>query len=265
MRERVLEKFVPTGYKVEVIPFESPTDGKNAVVTKSVDVGTFGIAAAICIVAGVAVHTPALAQEAAADAAKPVTDASKANEDDIAKETENPIGNLTILPWIFGMCVVLLGGWISQRLKKAGVSSRRCRGTLAAATVTLGGCILPFVGSMPTPELKLACLVFGSAIGSTIYVVLPMIVSELTPQPQRAAMLAITTSFVTLAGVLAPLIMGSLIQDSATPNGGYEKGYVILGVLLLAGGIIGLLFIRPEADRKRLATHAVVQPGLATA
>ena len=35
------------GYKVEVIPFESPTDGKNAVVTKSVDFGIFGIAAAI--------------------------------------------------------------------------------------------------------------------------------------------------------------------------------------------------------------------------
>jgi hypothetical protein len=32
---------------------------------------------------------------------------------------------------------------------------------------------------------------------------------------------------------------------------------VILGVLLLAGGIIGLLFIRPEADRKRLAAYAI--------
>jgi len=40
------EKFTPTGYKVEVIPFESPTEGKNAVVTKSVDFGMFGIAAA---------------------------------------------------------------------------------------------------------------------------------------------------------------------------------------------------------------------------
>ena len=40
------EKFAPPGYKVEVIPFESPTDGKNAVVTGTVDFGTFGIAAA---------------------------------------------------------------------------------------------------------------------------------------------------------------------------------------------------------------------------
>ena len=40
------EKFAPAGYKVEVIAFETPTDGKNAVVTKSVAFGTFGIAAA---------------------------------------------------------------------------------------------------------------------------------------------------------------------------------------------------------------------------
>jgi NitT/TauT family transport system substrate-binding protein len=40
------EKFTPAGYRVDVIPFESPTEGKNAVVTKSVDFGMFGIAAA---------------------------------------------------------------------------------------------------------------------------------------------------------------------------------------------------------------------------
>ena len=41
------EKFAPADLKIEVIVFDSPTDGKNAVVTKSVDFGTFGIAAAI--------------------------------------------------------------------------------------------------------------------------------------------------------------------------------------------------------------------------
>ncbi|OQW59401.1 MAG: ABC transporter substrate-binding protein [Proteobacteria bacterium SG_bin9] len=40
------EKFVPAGIKVEVIPFESPTDGKNAVATGTVDFGIYGLAAA---------------------------------------------------------------------------------------------------------------------------------------------------------------------------------------------------------------------------
>jgi NitT/TauT family transport system substrate-binding protein len=41
------ERFTPAGYKIEVIPFESPTEAKNAVVTKSVEFATFGIAAGI--------------------------------------------------------------------------------------------------------------------------------------------------------------------------------------------------------------------------
>src|SRR6267154_3254896 len=41
------ERFAPSDLKIEIIVFDSPTDGKNAVVTRSVDFGTFGIEAAI--------------------------------------------------------------------------------------------------------------------------------------------------------------------------------------------------------------------------
>jgi NitT/TauT family transport system substrate-binding protein len=40
------EKFAPAGYRIEVVPFESPTDGKTAVVTGTVDFGIYGLAAA---------------------------------------------------------------------------------------------------------------------------------------------------------------------------------------------------------------------------
>jgi MFS family permease len=128
--------------------------------------------------------------------------------------------------------------------------------------MVVGGCALPFLQIMPTPGAKVALLVFGSAIGSTIYVVTPLIVSELTPQPQRAAMLAISTAIVTLSGAFGPYVMGWVIQHAATPLAGYEFSFTILGVLLLAGGIVGLLFIRPEADRKRLAAHAIAGPSI---
>ena len=59
--------------------------------------------------------------------------------------TQKVGGNLSILPWIFGFVVVLSGGFISQRLKSKGVSSRICRGAFASVTVVLGGLTLPFV------------------------------------------------------------------------------------------------------------------------
>ena len=179
--------------------------------------------------------------------------------------SQQEAGTFTILPWIFGFFVVMIGGWISQRLSSKGVSSRLARGMFPAATLVLGGCLMPFVGSLPSPALNLALLILGSAIGSTVYVVLPMIVSELTPHPQRAAMLATSGAFYTLAGIIAPFIMGKVIQDAATPVAGYEFGYLIMGCLMIAGGLIGFLFIRPEADRKRLALHITTAPAMRTA
>jgi len=176
--------------------------------------------------------------------------------------SQQDAGTFTILPWIFGFFVVMIGGWISQRLSSRGVSSRVARGIFPAATLILGGCIMPFTGSLSSPGLNLALLIFGSAIGSTVYVVLPMIVSELTPHPQRAAMLATSGAFYTLAGIIAPFVMGKVIQDAATPAAGYEFGYLIMGCLMIAGGLIGLLFVRPEADRKRLAQFATPLAGI---
>jgi NitT/TauT family transport system substrate-binding protein len=49
------ERFTPAGVTIEIVPFESPTDCKSAVVTRSVDFGTFGIAAGIL---GAAAHEP---------------------------------------------------------------------------------------------------------------------------------------------------------------------------------------------------------------
>lgn len=164
-------------------------------------------------------------------------------------------GNLSVLPWIAGMVVVLAGSWLSQRLKQGGVSSRVSRGMLASLAVMAGGCILPLISLTSVPDLKLAILVAGTAIGSTIFVIVPLVVSELTPHSQRAAMLAIVNSIMTLGGVVAPFAMGIVVQDAPTRLAGYDNGFTILGVLLLASGLIGLLFIRPEADRRRLVAR----------
>ena len=51
------DKFAPPGYKVEVLPFESPTDGKNAVLTGTVDTCIHGIAAFLL---GAAANEPVL-------------------------------------------------------------------------------------------------------------------------------------------------------------------------------------------------------------
>lgn len=168
-------------------------------------------------------------------------------------------GNLTILPWIAGMLAVLGGGLLLQRLKRAGVSSRVSRGILPCTGLVLGGAILLLLGQFTMPSVKIGFLVVGTAIGSVIYVAMPMIVSELTPESQRSAVLAIITAINSTAGVLAPWVMGAIVQNASSPLVGYDSGYAILGGFLVAGGFVGLVFIRPEVDAARLLKLRVTQ------
>jgi hypothetical protein len=46
---------------------------------------------------------------------------------------------------------------------------------------------------------------------------------------------------------MAPLVMGKVVEHAATRLAGYDRGFAILGGLLLAGGLIGLVVGFPLA------------------
>ena len=59
--------------------------------------------------------------------------------------------------------------------------------------------------------------IIGMSLPSVIYVVSHAVVSEITPVSQRGALLAIGNAVGTSAGLLAPYIMGSVIETAITP------------------------------------------------
>jgi MFS family permease len=85
-------------------------------------------------------------------------------------------------------------------------------------------------------------------VPSIIHVIAHTVVSELTPVAQRGALLAIGTAVGTSAGLLAPFVTGSIIETAATPLAGFNTGFMICGLIMLAGGLIGMALIRPERD-----------------
>jgi MFS family permease len=91
----------------------------------------------------------------------------------------------------------------------------------------------------------------GVALPSVIFVVSNAVVSEITPTAQRGALLAIGTAVGTSAGLLAPFTMGSVIEHAATPLDGFNTGFIICGVVMLVGGTIAMLLIRPERETTR--------------
>jgi MFS family permease len=88
-----------------------------------------------------------------------------------------------------------------------------------------------------------------------IYAMQPAIVGELTPLEQRGGLLAIGTAIWSLAGVVAPVVMGHLIDAGRTAQG-YQKGFVVAGLVALTTGLIGALLMQPEKTRAKLAAAA---------
>ena len=171
-------------------------------------------------------------------------------------------GWISILPWVFGAVMVILTGWISQVMLARGFTTRGARGVLGAAPLVVGGLILALMPLVPPGGLMVALLVVGSGLCGSIYVVCAPMIAEFTPVSQRGAVISIYGALYTLAGIVAPNVMGSVVQNAAVPLDGYLTGFSINSVIMVVSGLLGLLLLWPNTERARLTAHAV-QPKFA--
>jgi MFS family permease len=170
--------------------------------------------------------------------------------------SQKEAGWISILPWVFGAVVVLLTGWISQVMVANGFSTRSARGVLGTVPLVVGGSILAAIPYVEAGALQIALLVAGSGLSGAIYVVCAPMISEFTPVSQRGAVISIYGAIYTLAGVLAPAVMGSMIQRASGLLDGYMAGFTINAVVLIASGLLGLLLLWPNTERARLMSGA---------
>src|SRR5437899_4672831 len=174
--------------------------------------------------------------------------------------SQKDAGWISILPWVFGAATVLLTGWISQLMMARGFTTRGARGVLGAAPLVVGGSILAMLPHVDGAGLQVALLVVGSGLCGSIYVVCPPMLGEFTPVSQRGAVIAIYGALYTLAGILAPAVMGSVIQHAAAPFDGYMTGFTINAVIMIASGMLGLALLWPNTERARLRGEQAAQP-----
>jgi NitT/TauT family transport system substrate-binding protein len=142
------EKFAPAGTTIEVIPFESPTECKNAVVTKSVDFGTFGIAAGIL---GAAVHEPVVIVASACNRGMAVV---VKKDSDIQKLTDLKGKRVAIWPGstqeVFILERMRMEGFGIKDIQPVRVSFSEMHAALARGDVDA------YVGAEPGPGVSIA-------------------------------------------------------------------------------------------------------------
>jgi MFS family permease len=177
--------------------------------------------------------------------------------------SQQQAGFISILPWVFGAVIVMLTGWISQVMLARGFTTRGARGVLGAAPLIAGGAILAMLPHVAPGWPTIAVLVGGTSLSGSIYVVCAPMIGEFAPISQRGAVIAIYGALYTLAGILAPAVMGSVIQSSDTQLDGYMTGYTINAAVMVASGLLGLLLLWPNTERARLMAEEAVEPKFA--
>ncbi|MGH6778699.1 MAG: MFS transporter [Bradyrhizobium sp.] len=177
--------------------------------------------------------------------------------------SQQQAGLISVLPWVFGATIVLLTGWVSQLLMARGMSTRGARGVLGATPLVVGGLILATLPYAHGAALQIPLLVIGSGLCGSIYVVCPPMIGEFAPVSQRGAAIAIYGALFTLAGVVAPSVMGSVIEHSGSLLRGYFTGFTINAVVLVVSGLVGLVLLQPDTERARLRRQAAAAPKFA--
>ncbi|MEU3607298.1 MFS transporter [Streptomyces sp. NPDC035033] len=158
-------------------------------------------------------------------------------------------GTLVAVPWALGAVVLLaqaaLTGWLMRR----GVGSRWARGRVGAGMLFLGALCFLAVPLTDGTGARTALVVAGCGLGGAFATVAVTTVAELAPAARRGGALGTMNAVVTTAGLIAPVVVGRMVDGQGAA--GYQNATVASGVLLLLGAVAAFALIDPARDAPR--------------
>ncbi|ASN53730.1 MFS transporter [Sinomonas sp. R1AF57] len=174
--------------------------------------------------------------------------------------TGQQAGSLIALPAAWGAIATVGLSALTQRLHLRGVPTRKSRAWVLGSGAVFGGAALLAASLVPDPVVAVALMVFGFGTAPALFALSYLVVAELTSVAQRGANLSIANAVFTTGGVFAPAVSGFLIGGAATQAAGYSASFALAGGLLLACGVLSLVFINQQRDRRRLGLDAAPVP-----
>jgi MFS family permease len=163
------------------------------------------------------------------------------------------------LPSAMQMMLAPCCAYLSQVLSRRGYSSRVSRGLLGASCVVVSGVSMACLPLVKMGALEILLIGLSFSIGSVIFTLGSTLIGEIAPASQRGAMLGITNSIHTLAGLCAPLTMGLIVDVRLDPIEGFRAGFVYAGTLVGVLGLLAAALINPEYDLMRFRRLSFTQ------
>ncbi|MFA6075982.1 MAG: MFS transporter [Negativicutes bacterium] len=152
-------------------------------------------------------------------------------------------GWIAAIPFLAGVLAVPIGGWISDKLIKRGMSTIKAR-----LVPTVGGSLLAAVAVIPvnyvsSTTIAVALITISLFAGALRVGVLWALVGDISPREAVGTIGGIQNSASFIGGALAPLGTGYIIAFT----GSYDFVFVISGILCAISAICYAMIKRPIA------------------
>ncbi|CAM5689683.1 MFS transporter [Streptomyces chartreusis] len=158
---------------------------------------------------------------------------------------------LLMLFWGLSGILVLgqagLSGWMLRR----GIASRWARGGVGGALLLISGVACLALPVAPAGAVTVVLLVGAFGLAGAMGGIAATTVMELAPADRRGGALGFMNAVVTTAGLIAPTLIGSLVDTHGA--GGYQYAVLITGALLVVGGTAAVTLINPDRDARLLS------------
>jgi sugar phosphate permease len=156
-------------------------------------------------------------------------------------------GVIAALPFWAGVFCTLAGGWLGDHLIQRGISLTVSRKSiigigLTAATTMVIGAVFTQQGWLAVTLLTLCVACLRTTTGSVNS--LPI---DLAPPSAVASLTAIQNLFGNLAGMLAPIITGYIVNST----GSFVDSFIVAGAMALFGAV-SFVFIIGNLERQQI-------------
>ncbi|WP_052440724.1 MFS transporter [Streptacidiphilus anmyonensis] len=172
----------------------------------------------------------------------------------VAGLTETQAGLVTMGTGLSSAVVILAFGLLSRRSRRHGGTLTGLARWTGVATMLAGlsGAVFALTDSVP---LKIVLAVGPSVLATVPLVFAQTAVARIAPPERRGVVLGATAFVYSLAGVVSPLVVGSLTTGGHLAAG-YCDGYLLSAALVGMTGLLTVLVVRPERDAARLGVPA---------
>ena len=161
-------------------------------------------------------------------------------------------GSMFAIPSVIGLVVVLIATTCSDRIVTRGATTRVARVILPTTGLLVGGVVLATLPYIETPWLAVVIVSAGYAVGTAVFPLFNVAISEVCPPRQLAGTLGVFLSLMAVGGFVAPYLTGRIVDAAADPGTGYATSFQMFGVAAIVVAVLAMAIIDPQRDRARI-------------